>query len=51
MKQQFHVPPNRIDYVVLSMLPGLAPEWIAFTKAPSHPGYGAKPDGLGLHKL
>jgi hypothetical protein len=51
MRSRFHVPPGRIDYMVISSPPGLPTQWIVFTKAPSHPGYGATLGGGGLHKL
>lgn len=51
MHSRFHVPPGRIDYMVISSPPGLPTQWIVFTKAPSHPGYGATLGGAGLHKL
>jgi hypothetical protein len=51
MRSRFHVPPNRIDYMVISSPPGLPTQWIVFTKAPSHPGYGATLSGAGLQKL
>lgn len=51
MKTQFHTPASRIDYIVLSTIPGLAPQWIAFSKAHSHPGFAANLDGSGLHAL
>lgn len=51
MKRQFHVPPSRIDYMVLGTFAGSAPEWVAFSKAPSHPGFAASLDGTGLHRL
>jgi hypothetical protein len=48
---RFHVPADRIDYIVLTTVPHLAPRWIAFSKAPPHPGYAANLDGSGLQKL
>jgi hypothetical protein len=51
MKAQFHVPAKKIDYIVLSTIPGLPTQWIAFSKAPSHPGFAANIDGSGLHSL
>jgi hypothetical protein len=51
MGSRFHVRRNRIDYMVISSIPGLPAEWIVFSKAPSHPGYAATLAGTGLHPL
>jgi hypothetical protein len=51
LKRQFHVPPSRIDYTVLSTIPGLSAQWITFSKGPSHPDFAANLDGTGLHRL
>jgi hypothetical protein len=51
MRSQFHVPASRIDYMVISSPPGLAPQWIVFSKAPSHPGFAATLSGAGLHRI
>jgi hypothetical protein len=51
MKSRFHVPPGRIDYMVISSPQGLPVQWIIFSKAPSHPGFAASLSGGGLHRL
>jgi hypothetical protein len=51
MKRRFHVPKSRIDYTVLNWFAGERPQWITFSKAPSHPGFAANVDGTGLHAL
>jgi hypothetical protein len=51
MNRRFHVPPRRIDYMVISSPPGLPTQWIVFSKAPSHPGFAATLTGAGLHRL
>ena len=37
MGRRFHVPPSRIDYMVVSSPTGLPIRWILYTKAPAHP--------------
>jgi hypothetical protein len=51
MRSRFHVPADRIDYMVLSSPPGLATRWIIFAKAPNHPGFSATLAGGGLRRL
>ena len=51
MRSQFQIPASRIDYIVLSTVPGLPAQWIAFSKTAAHTGYAAGLDGTGLHKL
>ena len=51
MGRRFHVPARRIDYMVISSPQGLPAQWILFTKAPSHPGFGATLGGARLHRL
>jgi hypothetical protein len=51
MRSRFHVPPSRIDYMVISSPQGLPAQWIVFSKAPSHPGFAATLSGGGLHRL
>jgi hypothetical protein len=51
MGRRFHVPRNRIDYIVISSPQGLPAQWIVFSKAPSHPGFGASLSGANLHRL
>jgi hypothetical protein len=51
MRRQFHIPPSRIDYIVLSTIPNLPVQWIAFARNKAHTGYAAALDGAGLHKL
>jgi hypothetical protein len=51
MQRRFGVVPARVDYLVFSWIKGLAPEWLLFTRAPSHPGYSATPSGGDLRKL
>ena len=51
MGSRFHVPASRIDYMVISSPPGLPPQWILFSKAPSHPGFAAALSGAGLHRI
>ena len=51
MIEEEHVPASRIDYMVISSPPGLAPQWIVFSKAPSHPGFAATLSGAGLHRI
>ena len=51
MNRRFHVPPRRIDYMVISSPAGLPAQWIVFSKAPSHPGFAATLTGAGLHQL
>jgi hypothetical protein len=51
MRSRFHVPADRIDYMVLSSPPGLAIRWIIFAKAPNHPGFSATLAGTRLRRL
>jgi hypothetical protein len=51
MARQFHVAPDRIDYMVLNTSSGLGPQWIVFAKGPAHPGFAATLDGANLHRL
>jgi hypothetical protein len=51
MRARFHVPPAKIDYMVLSSPPGAATRWIIFSKAPGHPGFSASLTGAGLTRL
>jgi hypothetical protein len=51
MNRRFHVPPRRIDYIVISSPAGLPTQWIVFSKARSHPGFAATLTGAGLHRL
>jgi hypothetical protein len=51
MGARFHVPVRRIDYMVVSSPPGLAPRWIIFSKTAAHRGYSASLDGSGLAPL
>jgi hypothetical protein len=51
MRSQFHVPASRIDYMVLTSLPGKGASWIIFAKTHGHPGYSATLSGTGLAPL
>lgn len=51
MDQRFHVPADRIDYMVISSPPGLPAAWIVFVKSPSHPGFSATLSGAHLARL
>jgi hypothetical protein len=51
MRARFHVPAGRIDYMVISSPPGLAPRWIIFSKAPARRGYSASLSGSNLTPL
>jgi hypothetical protein len=51
MRRKFHVPPSRIDYMVLSSPSGVPAEWIVFADTPSHPGFSASLAGTGLKRL
>jgi hypothetical protein len=51
MRQRFHIPASRIDYIVLSSPAGLPPTWIAFSKNAGHTGYRASLSGGGLKRL
>ena len=51
MHRRFHVRIGEIDYMVLSWVPGEAPRWVVFSKAPGHPGYLASLDGTDLSRL
>jgi hypothetical protein len=48
MRTRFHVPPNRIDYIVLSSPRGLTPHWIVFAKGPAHSDWWATLSGRDL---
>jgi hypothetical protein len=51
IRSRFHIPPSRIDYMVLTTVPNLPPRWITFSKGPSHAAYAAALDGSDLQKL
>jgi hypothetical protein len=51
MRARFHVPVDRIDYIVLSSPVGVPTQWITFTKAPGHPGFAATLGGTQLARL
>ena len=51
LHRRFHVPANRIDYIVLTSAPGSPPTWFAFTKTAAHTGYQASLSGGGLKRL
>jgi hypothetical protein len=51
LRTKFHVPAGRIDYIVLSSPTGAATQWIAFLKAPGHPGFSATLSGTRLSRL
>jgi hypothetical protein len=51
MRSRFHVPPRRIDYIVLSSPQGSGAHWVLFTKAPSRTGYIASVSGGGLARI
>lgn len=51
LRSRFRVPARRIDYIVLSSPTGGPTQWIAFTKAPGHPGYSATLSGTHLTRL
>jgi hypothetical protein len=51
MRHKFHVPPSRIDYMVLSAPGGLPAQWIIFANTPAHPGFAASLSGGNLHRL
>ena len=51
MNRRFHVPADRIDYMVLNSAPGLPLHWVLFSKAPSHPAFTASLSGGRLARL
>jgi hypothetical protein len=51
MRTRYHIPVGRIDYIVLSSPPGAPTQWVAFAKAPGHPGFTATLSGAQLTRL